>query len=91
MLQRGRFWLVCAMACCEVLDGRRGLKIGMKTHERIGKKIVQFAPCLMAFESLCPGTSRQTLVEVDRIEVENCVIVVYTHALFNKSFTVLYL
>jgi hypothetical protein len=35
MLQKGRFCLFCAMTCPEVLDGQRGLKIGMKTHERL--------------------------------------------------------
>jgi hypothetical protein len=35
MLQKGRFWLFCAMACPEVLEGQRGLKIGTRTHERL--------------------------------------------------------
>jgi hypothetical protein len=35
MLQKRHFWLFRAMACPEVLEGRRGLKIGMKTHERL--------------------------------------------------------
>jgi hypothetical protein len=45
------------------LDRPRALKIGMYTHERSQKKMVQSAPCHMAFKSLWTGTSRQTLVQ----------------------------
>jgi hypothetical protein len=38
MLQKGHFWLFCVMACHEVLEGQRGLKIGMKTHEDYRKR-----------------------------------------------------